>query len=109
MPVTRRGETLLLDHDQVYFMLAEGDYARIATYDERFLSTQSLRELEDALPPALFFRIHRSSIVNLQKVTALEQTSPGHWIVRLSDAEATQLEVARRQTRALKQHLGLRA
>jgi hypothetical protein len=42
-------------------------------------------------------------------VTALEQTSPGHWIVRLSDAEATQLEVARRQTRALKQHLGLRA
>jgi DNA-binding LytR/AlgR family response regulator len=109
VPVTRRGETLLLDHDQVYFMLAEGDYARIATYDERFLSTQSLRELEDALPPALFFRIHRSSIVNLQKVTALEQTSPGHWIVRLSDAEATQLEVARRQTRALKQHLGLRA
>ena len=109
MAVTRRGETLLLDHDQVYFMLAEGDYARIATYDERYLSTQSLRELEDALPPALFFRIHRSSIVNLQKVTALEQASPGHWIVRLSDAEATQLEVARRQTRALKQHLGLRA
>ena len=56
-----------------------------------------------------FFRIHRSSIVNLQKVTALEQSSPGHWIVHLSDAEATQLEVARRQTRALKQHLGLRA
>src|SRR6478735_6219480 len=94
--VTRRGETLLLDHDQVYFMLAEGDYARIATYDERYLSTQSLRELEDALPPALFFRIHRSSIVNLQKVTSLEQNSPGHWIVRLSDAEGTQLEVARR-------------
>ncbi len=77
VPVTRRGETLLLDHDQVYFMLAEGDYARIATYDERFLSTQSLRELEDALPPALFFRIHRSSIVNLQKVTALEQSLAG--------------------------------
>jgi DNA-binding LytR/AlgR family response regulator len=107
--VTRRGETLLLDHDQVYFMLAEGDYARVATYEERYLSMQSLRELEDALPPALFFRIHRSSIVNLQKVAALEQSSPGHWIVRLSDSDATQLEVARRQTRALKQHLGLRA
>ena len=107
--VTRRGETLLLDHDQVYFMLAEGDYARVATYDERYLSTQSLRELEDSLPPALFFRIHRSSIVNLQKVAVLEQSTPGHWIVRLSDSDATQLEVARRQTRALKQHLGLRA
>jgi DNA-binding LytR/AlgR family response regulator len=109
VPVTRRGETLLLDHDQVYFMLAEGDYARVATYEERYLSTQSLRELEDVLPPALFFRIHRSSIVNLQKVASLEQSTPGHWVVRLSDAEATTLEVARRQTRALKQHLGLRA
>ena len=106
--VTRRGEALLLDHDQVYYALAEGDYTRIFTHDDRYLSTQSMRELEDVLPASRFFRIHRSSLVNLQKVTVLEQAAPGKWVVRMSDAEATQLEVARRQTRALKQHLGLR-
>jgi DNA-binding LytR/AlgR family response regulator len=68
-----------------------------------------MRELEDALPSARFFRIHRSYLVNLQKVAALEPTTtPGRMVVRLSDSRATTLEVARRQTRALKQHLGLR-
>ena len=62
-----------------------------------------------ALPSARFFRIHRSYLVNLQKVSQLDQAAPGRWQVHLSDANATTLEVARRQTRALKQHLGLRA
>jgi DNA-binding LytR/AlgR family response regulator len=109
VPVTRRGETILLEPDDVYFAEADGDYTRVATYDDRFLSTQSMRELEDALPSARFFRIHRSYLVNLQKVAALEPTTtPGRMVVRLSDSGATTLEVARRQTRALKQHLGLR-
>ena len=106
--VTRRGETLLLDHDEVYFALAEGDYTRVATYEDRFLATQSMRELEDLLPATRFFRIHRSSLVNLQKVSSLEPLTQGRFAVRMSDAAGTQLEVARRQTRALKNHLGLR-
>jgi two-component system response regulator LytT len=108
VPVTRRGETLLLGHDDVYYAVAEGDYTRIVTYDDRYLSTQSMRELEDMLPSARFFRIHRSYLVNLQKIVGLDQTAPGRFSVRLSDEEGTVLEVARRQTRSLKQHLGLK-
>ena len=108
VPVTRRGETLLLDHDDVYFAEADGDYSRISTYDERYFSTQSMRELEDLLPASRFFRIHRSYLVNLQKVSSLEQAGPGRWQVRLADQAGTTLEVARRQTKGLKQHLGLR-
>ena len=108
VPVTRRGETLLLDHDDVYYAEADGDYSRIVTYDDRYFSTQSMRELEDVLPSSRFFRIHRSYLVNLQKVSQLDQAAPGRWQVHLSDANGTRLEVARRQTRALKQHLGLR-
>jgi DNA-binding LytR/AlgR family response regulator len=67
-----------------------------------------MRELEDLLPSARFFRIHRSYLVNLQKVASLEQAAPGRWQVRLADEGSTTLEVARRQTRGLKQHLGLR-
>ena len=79
--------------------MADGDYSRIATYDERYFSTQSMRELEDAAAARrCFFRIHRSYLVNLQKVASLEQAAPGHWQVRLADQSATTLEVARRQT-----------
>jgi hypothetical protein len=42
-------------------------------------------------------------------VAALETIAPGRSGLRLADEEGTVLEVARRQTKALKQHLGLRA
>lgn len=107
--VTQRGETLLLDLDDVLFAEADGDYCWVHARGERLLSSQSMRELEDALPATIFFRIHRSYLVNLRKVAALETIAPGRSGVRLADDPGTVLEVARRQTRALKQHLGLRA
>jgi two-component system response regulator LytT len=109
VPVTRRGETLLIDPDDVLYAEADGDYCWIHTDGERLLSTQSMRELEDHLPSTIFFRIHRSCLVNLRRVAALEQIAPGRTGVRLTDPDGTVLEVARRQTRGLKQHLGLRA
>jgi DNA-binding LytR/AlgR family response regulator len=106
--VSRRGETLLLDYDDVLYAEAEGDHCRITSASgERLLSINSMRELEDALPATVFFRIHRSFLVNLRHVVALESIAAGRAGVRLGDG--TVLEVARRQTRALKQHLGLRA
>ncbi|HEY1480519.1 MAG TPA: response regulator [Gaiellales bacterium] len=108
VPVARRGEAVLLDHDDVYWAEANGDATRVATFDEVLPSGQSMRELEDMLPSARFFRIHRRYLVNLQRVARLELAESGRWVVHLSDRDATTLEVARRQTRALKQHLGLR-
>ncbi len=108
VPVTRRGEALLLDPDDIFWAEANGDASRVATYDEVLASGQSMRELEDLLPSARFFRIHRRHLVNLQRVVRLELAESGRWVVHLTDSEGTVLEVARRQTRALKQHLGLR-
>jgi two-component system, LytTR family, response regulator len=108
VPVTRRGEAVLLDPDDIFWAEANGDASRVATYDEVLQSGQSMRELEDLLPSARFFRIHRRHLVNLQRVVRLELAESGRWVVHLTDSEGTVLEVARRQTRALKQHLGLR-
>jgi DNA-binding LytR/AlgR family response regulator len=109
VPVTRRGETLFLDIDDVLYAEADGDRSVIHTDVERLPSSQSMRELEDQLPSTVFFRIHRSYLVNLRRVAALEQIAAGRTGVRLTDDEGTVLEVARRQVRGLKQHLGLRA
>jgi DNA-binding LytR/AlgR family response regulator len=108
LPVTRGGSAVLLDPEDVYWAEANGDSSRVATYDELLQSGQSMRELEDILPSARFFRIHRRHLVNLKQVVRLELAESGRWVVQLSDRDGTVLEVARRQTRALKQHLGLR-
>jgi two-component system, LytTR family, response regulator LytT len=105
--VTRRGETLLVGYDEILYAEADGDYCWITTDNDRLLCSQSMRELEDALPATLFFRIHRSFLVNLAHVAAVEQVAPGRAGLRL-DNDAL-LEVARRQTRALKHHLRLRS
>jgi DNA-binding LytR/AlgR family response regulator len=108
--VSRRGQTLLLDHDDVLYAEADGDQSWIHTADgERLLASQSMRELEDTLPSTVFFRIHRSQLVNLRRVAAVETIAAGRTGVRLADERGTVLEVARRQTKALKQHLRLRA
>ena len=108
VPVSQDGETRLIDAEQVLYLEADGDHCWVHLPGERLASQRSMRELEDALPATVFFRIHRSYLVNLQKVATLETVAPGRSAVRLADDEGTMLEVARRQTRALKQHLGVR-
>ena len=76
---------VLLDPDDVYWAEANGDASRVATYDELLPSGQSMRELEDVLPSARFFRIHRRYLVNLQRVVRLELAESGRWVVQLSD------------------------
>jgi DNA-binding LytR/AlgR family response regulator len=107
IPVVSAGKTTLLDYDTVHYVEADGDYSRVHTYDRSYLCTSSLRELEDALPSGRFARIHRSYLVNLAKVTAVRRAGPDRIRLALDDEERTELDVARRQSKALRQRLRL--
>ena len=106
IPVVAGGGTELLDFDQIHYAQADGDYSRIHTYDRAYLCTASLGELADRLPGG-FARIHRSYIVNLAKVAAVKRASPDRFRVQLADAARTELDVARRQSREIRERLGL--
>lgn len=102
------GAVRLVDPDDVAYAEAERDRTRIGLAGGELLdSPRSLRELEDLLP-AGFMRVHRSQIVNLARVAAVVPIGPGRVRVRLADRDGTEIEVARRQTRALRAALGLR-
>ncbi len=105
--VSAGGAKTLLDYDAVYWIEADGDYSRVHTYDRAYLSTSSLRELEQELPDRGFTRIHRSHVVNLAKVVAVRRAAPDRIKLALDDKERTELDVARRQTRALRERLRL--
>ena len=98
---------VLLDYDQVHFVQADGDYSRVHTYDRSYLCTSSLGELEERLPESRFARIHRSYLVNLSKVAAVRRAGPERLRLELADAGRTQLDVARRQSRLLRDRLGV--
>ena len=103
--VVAGGRTELLDHDQIHFVQAEGDYSRVHTYDRAYLSTASLGELEDRLGPR-FARIHRSYLVNLAKVSGVRRATD-RFRLQLADHRRTELDVSRRQSREIRDRLGL--
>jgi two-component system response regulator LytT len=104
--VAAAGGTELLDFDQVHYVQADGDYSRVFTYDRSYLSTSSLGDLESKLG-ARFARIHRSHLVNLSKVAGVRRPAPDRFRLQLADAARTELDVARRQSRQLRDRLGL--
>ncbi|HEX6761387.1 MAG TPA: LytTR family DNA-binding domain-containing protein [Gaiellaceae bacterium] len=96
----------LVDFEQVYYIRAEGDYSRVHTYDRSYLSTSSLGELAARLGPG-FARIHRSYLANLSHVSAVRRSGPDRIRLQLDDAARTELDVARRQARELRERLRL--
>jgi DNA-binding LytR/AlgR family response regulator len=107
IPVVAGGRTELIDQEQVHYVQAEGDYSRVHTYDRSYLATASLRELEAALPPGRFVRIHRSYLVNLAKVASVRRAGADRLRLELDDAQRTQLDVARRQSARVRSALKL--
>ncbi len=107
IPCVAAGGTELLDVAEVHFIQADGDYCRVHTYDRTLLCTSSLRELEGRLPAAGFLRIHRSYLVNAAKVAAVRRVSPERLRLQLADEAHTELDVARRQARLVRERLRL--
>jgi DNA-binding LytR/AlgR family response regulator len=105
VPVVAGGGTELLDPDQIHYVQAEGDYSRVHTYDRAYLCTASLGDLEGRLGPR-FARIHRSYLVNLAKVGGVRRAAD-RFRLQLADEARTELDVSRRQSREVRERLGL--
>ena len=107
IPVVAGGRTELVDYEAIHYVQADGDYSRVHTYDRSYLCTASLGELEEKLPGNRFARIHRSHLVNLGKVAAVKRAGSDRIRLALADAAKTELDVARRQSRQLRERLKL--
>jgi|HubBroStandDraft_5_1064220.scaffolds.fasta_scaffold33123_2 two-component system, LytTR family, response regulator len=64
---------------------AQDDYVALSTEGKKHLKQQTISSLESTLDPARFLRIHRSYIVNLEKVTKVEPYSKDNHVVVLSN------------------------
>lgn len=82
----RKGSTRVrLDLSKIDRVSAEGECVRFHCGEESFLERRSMSALERQLAPLGFVRIHRSAIVNPDRVEALERTRWGSLQLRLRD------------------------
>lgn len=104
---------LLID-DQMQFLkistiltiTAAGDYSEILTTDrKKGLTLKSMKEWEARLPEQFFCRIHRSTIINLEHITRLEEWFNYSFRVYLKGIDKP-LVLSRRYVARLKQRMG---
>jgi len=72
---------------------AQDDYVALASQGKKYLKQQTISSLESALDPRNFLRIHRSYVVNLERVSKLEPYGKESHVAILQDG--TRLPVSR--------------
>lgn len=106
VPVHRDGRTVLVDSDSIVCAEAAHGYSSLKLADEKVLVSYSLNELQRRLR-GHFFRVHRSSLVNLKYVRELAPDFKGALVLVMGDRQRSRVEVSRRQSRELRRRLGV--
>ncbi|MFQ5568311.1 MAG: LytR/AlgR family response regulator transcription factor [Rhodothermales bacterium] len=98
------GRVFFIKVEEIDWIEAADYYVRIHVGGKSHLLRETMTNLEQQLDPRKFLRIHRSTIVQLDRVVALEPYFHGDYVVLMQDG--TQLKMSRRQRHKLETWLG---
>lgn len=85
IPVKQGNKTVLIDPKKILYIIASGYYAEIFTDSGKYVLRESLNNLEEQLNKSSFFRIHRSTIVNIRQVKEIVHSDYSEVDARMND------------------------
>lgn len=85
--VKSSGRVILIKVDDLDWVDAAGNYVRLHAGNESHLLRETMSRLENRLDPARFLRIHRSTIVNIERIKELQQQFHGDYLVVLKNGQ----------------------
>jgi two-component system LytT family response regulator len=91
------GRVLFLKADEVDWIEAAGNYVRLHVARETFLLRETVTAIERKLDPRKFVRIHRSTVVNLERIKELQPLFHGDHQVTLIDGNRLTLSRSYRE------------
>jgi two-component system LytT family response regulator/two-component system response regulator LytT len=98
---------LVLAEEIIYASVID-DIITVATSQQAGTSSyRTLDELQTRLDPTVFWRVHRSHLVNINKIKEIVPWFSRNYILRMKDEKATEIPVSRSQTRRLRDYLKL--
>ena len=99
---------LLVQADDIVFASLSDDSISIVTNGLSGTSNyKTLDELQARLDPDVFWRVHRSHLVNITKIKEIVPWFSRNYILRMNDSKATEIPVSRSQTKRLREYLKL--
>jgi two-component system LytT family response regulator/two-component system response regulator LytT len=103
------GERFLLvqAEEVVYASLADDNITVVTNQHVGTSNYRTLDELQERLDPSIFWRVHRSHLVNINKIKEIVPWFNRNYILKMKDGKSTEIPVSRTQTRRLRDHLKL--
>ena len=99
---------LLLQTDEVVHASVEDDVITVVTNSLSGTSNyRTLDELQARLDPDVFWRVHRSHLVNINKIREIVPWFSRNYILKMKDAKGSEIPVSRSQTKRLREYLRL--
>jgi two-component system LytT family response regulator len=98
------GKIHVLPVEKIDFVEAQDDYLSFASAGKRYRKQQTLGELEAQLDGARFVRVHRSYLLNVERLARLDLYAKDSWIAILADG--AKIPVSRSGHQRLRELLG---
>jgi two-component system LytT family response regulator len=98
------GRLFFLRSDEIDWIEAAGNYVRLHVGSDGHLLRETMNSIEGRLNPDIFFRIHRSHIVNIERIKELQPWFNGEYVVILRNG--SRLTLSRGYREKLQERLG---
>lgn len=105
LPVHKGRQILILSIDDVFWFEVEYRLVYAHTAAERFMTSFTLKDLEERLDPEVFFRAHKSRLVNLNHVKAIVPWFGGRFKLVMRNPANAEVELSRAQARVLRRRM----
>lgn len=102
------GRLYLLDSDDVVYASIEDGVISIVTREfEGQSNFRTVEELQNALDPKVFWRVHRSYLININRIKEVIPWFKSSYQLKMDDRKQSEIPVSRAQTRKLRELLNL--
>jgi two-component system LytT family response regulator len=91
------GRFVFLRVEQIDWIETSGNYLKLHCGAEEYLIRETMQNLEARLDPARFLRIHRFTMVNLERIKQVEPWFHGEYVVTLEDGKELMLSPSYRE------------
>jgi two-component system LytT family response regulator/two-component system response regulator LytT len=106
--VKDKNRNLLVDSDEVIFANVSDSVVHLSTQDlTGETNFRTLEELQAKLDPEIFWRVHRSYLVNINKIKEVNPWFNRTLQLKMADKRQTEISVSRSHSRRLKEYLKL--
>ncbi len=102
------GRLVLVDSDEIIYASIEDGVITIVTRDlEGESNFRTVEELQNSLDPNVFWRAHRSYLVNINRIREVVPWFKSSYQLKMDDRKQTEIPVSRAQTKRLRELLNL--